>query len=93
MEENVRKELETLENMVLNWKRSYLGSATPEGGDEFLAEEFSEEISRHVSPYVRRLYENDHLTLPEAQGFLDLCQDHVEDLLKSLIEGSGNHNK
>ena len=37
MEENVRKELETLKGMVLNWKKDYLGWAPPDGGGEFLA--------------------------------------------------------
>lgn len=80
MEENVRKELETLEGMVLTWKKSYLGWAPPDGGGEFLAKEFLEEIDTHVYPYVRRLYECEYLTSSEAKEFLDFCYGQVEDL-------------
>lgn len=84
MEENVREELETLEGMVLAWKRSYLGWAPPARGGEFLAKEFQEEIDTHVYPYVRRLYECDYLTSSEAREFLDFCYNQVEDLRDSL---------
>ncbi len=32
MEEEVRKELETLKGMVLNWKKEYLGCGRTVGG-------------------------------------------------------------
>jgi len=82
-------ELRTLEKMVLNWKSDYLGMRTPEGGDEFLADDFQEEITRHVSPFVRRLCENNHLSLSEAREFLDACYNHVEEVRRPLLEGSG----
>jgi hypothetical protein len=85
MEQNVINELRTLERMVLNWKSDYLNMRTPEGGDEYLAGDFQEEITRHVSPFVRRLYENNHLSLSQAHEFLDACYSHVEELRKSLI--------
>ena len=84
MEENVRKELETLKGMVLSWKREYLGWAPPDGGGEFLAQDFLEEIDSYVYPYVRRLYECNHLSGSEAKEFLDFCYSQVEDLRSSL---------
>ena len=87
MEEKVKKEIETLRMMVLRWKRNYLQWASPEGGDEFLVEEFSEEISRHVSPLVRRLYECHHLIQIEAKEFLEFCYFQVEDLRCALTDG------
>ena len=86
MQENVRKELEALEQMVLNWKASFLGFATPEGGNDFLVEEFQEEISAYISPYVRRLYQCEHLTPGEAEEFMDHCYDQVEDLRHQIQE-------
>jgi hypothetical protein len=62
MEENVVKELEALKTMVLNWKRSYLGWVPDDGEGEYLLEEFREEISTHVSPFVNRLFQNDRTT-------------------------------
>ncbi|MDY0040126.1 MAG: hypothetical protein RBS57_07410 [Desulforhabdus sp.] len=89
MEPNVIKELQTLEAMVLNWKSSYMNMRTPEGGDEFLADDFQEEITTHVSHFVRRLYENSHISLSEAHEFLDACYSHVVELRTALIEGTG----
>ena len=89
MEENVQKELEALKGMVLRWKKSYLGWAPPDGGGEFLAREFSEEIDTHVYPYVRRLCECNYLSGSEAKEFLDFCYSEVEDLRDSLRKAEG----
>ena len=86
MEENVRKELETLKGMVLNWKKDYLGWAPPDGGGEFLARELSEEIGTHVYPYIRRMYECNYLTQSEVNEFLEGCYSQVEDLHNTLGE-------
>ena len=86
MEDNVRKELDALEMMVLNWKQCYLGDATPEGNNDFLVEEFQEEITTYMSPYLRRLFECDHLTQQEAGEFLDSCYSQVDDLRRLIRE-------
>jgi len=86
MEENVRKELEILQGMVLNWKRNYLGWAPSDGGGEFLARELSEEIETHVYPYIRRMYECNYLTQSEVNEFLEGCYSQVEDLHNTLVE-------
>jgi hypothetical protein len=86
MEENVRKELEAMEMMVLNWKKVYLGDATPDGNNDFLVEEFQEEINRYISPYLRRLFQCEHLTEMEASEFLDSCYRQVDDLRRLIQE-------
>ena len=86
MEENVVKELEALKTMVLRWKRSYLGWVPDDGEGEYLLEEFREEISRHVSPFVNRLFQNDHLTWSEAQEFLNYCYSQVEEVRQAVEE-------
>ena len=86
MEENVVKELEALKTMVLRWKRSYLGWVPDDGEGEYLLEEFREEISRHVSPFVNRLFQNDHLTWPEAQEFLNYCYSQIEEIRQAVEE-------
>ena len=86
MEENVRKELDALKGMMLNWKKSYLGWASPEGDSEYVVEEFSEEIEMHVYPYVRRMYECNYLSQSEVKEFLDFCYSQVEDLRDQLRE-------
>jgi hypothetical protein len=89
VEENVQREVETLKGMVLAWKRSYLGWAPSDGGGEFLAQEFLEEIDSYVYPYVRRLYECNHLSGSEAKEFLDFCYNQVEVLRDALREAEG----
>lgn len=86
MEENVRKELETLKGMVLNWKKDYLGWAPPDGGWEYLPRELLEEIETHISPYIRRMYECDYLNPSEIRDFMESCYMQVEDLRKQLGE-------
>jgi hypothetical protein len=86
MEENLQKELETLKGMVLAWKRSHLESAPPDGGGEFLVQDFLEEIENQVYPFVRRMYECDHLSGSEAKEFLDFCYNQVEELRDALTE-------
>ena len=86
MEENVVKELEALKIMVLRWKRSYLGWVPDDGKGEYLLEEFRDEISTHVSPFVNRLFQNDHLTWSEAQEFLDYCYSQVEEVRQAVEE-------
>jgi hypothetical protein len=93
MEENVVKELETLKTMVLRWKRSYLGWVPDDGEGEYLLEEFREEISRHVSPFVNRLFQNDHLTWPEAQEFLNYCYNQVEEVSQAVEEAKSKQLK
>ena len=86
MEENVRKELETLQGMVLNWKKDYLGWAPPDGGWEYLPRELLEEIETHISPYIRRMYECDYLSPSEIREFMESCYMQVEDLRNQLGE-------
>jgi len=80
MKENVKKELDTIKTMVLRWQKSYLGWATSDRGNEYLLEEFSEEISRHVSPLVRRLYENQFISLSEHHEFMESCYSQINEL-------------
>jgi len=86
MEENVRQELAALEAMVLNWKRNYLEYATPEGNNDFLLEEFQEEITTYMSPYLRRLFQCEYLTQEEAEELLEVCYNQVDDLRAQIRE-------
>jgi hypothetical protein len=85
MKDTVRKELDTLTEMVLRWQKSYLGWATPDGGNDFLIEEFSEEISRHVAPLVRRLYESGYLNVSEHHEFMESIYNQIN-VLHDLIK-------
>ena len=85
MEENVKKELDTIKQMVVRWQKSFLGWTTSDGGNDYLIEEFSEEISTYVSPLVRRLYESNHLSLFEHNEFMESCYSQINEL-RDLIK-------
>jgi hypothetical protein len=84
VEENVRQELEVLKQMMHNWQRGFLSWASPDGDNDHVLLEFSEEIQEQVYPYVTRLREAEHLTDAEAQEFMDYCYTQVEDLRDQL---------
>ncbi len=84
MEENVRQELDTLKQMVNNWKRGFLGWASPDGDNDHVLLEFTEEIQEQVYPLVSRLRETEHLNASEAKEFMDYCYSQVEDLRGQL---------
>ena len=85
MEDNVRKELDTLEMMIKNWKKSYLSLIMGEENDESLIHDFIEEISTlHVYPYVNRLCEDKYITSVEAREFLNRCYSHVTEFAEEV---------
>ena len=84
MEENVREELDVLKGMLDNWKRGFLSWASPEGDNDHVLLEFTEEIQMHVYPYVRRLFETNYLSQVEVKEFMHYCFSQVEDLRHQL---------
>jgi hypothetical protein len=84
MEENVRKELDALKGMLQNWKNGFLSWASPDGDNDHVLLEFSEEIQMNLYPYVRRLYETSHLTEDEAKDFMVYCFGEVAKLQDQL---------
>ena len=84
MEENVRKELDVLKQMMNNWKRGFLAWVSPDGDNQHVLLEFTEEIEQQVYPYVTRLRETEYLSDAEAREFLDYCHSQVEDLRDQL---------
>ena len=84
MEENVREELDVLRGMLNNWKRGFLSWASPEGDNDHVLLEFTEEIQLHVYPYVRRLFETNYLSEIEVKEFMHYCFSQVEELRLQL---------
>jgi hypothetical protein len=84
MEQNVHKELEALKGMLNNWKTGFLSWASPDGDNEHVLLEFTEEIQTNLYPYVRRLFETNHLSDSEATEFMVYCFGQVEDLRVQL---------
>jgi len=93
MEENVIKELDTLKGMLHNWKKGYLSWASPDGDNDYVLEEFNEEISNTLYPFVTRLLEAKHLNQSEAKEFMNYCYSQVEDLRDQLSKVETNESK
>jgi hypothetical protein len=93
MEENVIKELDTLKGMLHNWKKGYLSWASPDGDNDYVLEEFNEEISNTLYPFVTRLLEMKHLSQSEAKEFMNYCYSQVEDLRDQLSKVETNESK
>jgi len=84
MEEQVRKELDTLLSMVSAWKDDKISQANAENGWDFLVGDLMEEIGDHVAPYVRRLVECEYITEGDRATFLANCMVHVDQLAEHL---------
>jgi hypothetical protein len=93
MEENVRQELDVLKQMMNNWKRGFLLWASPDGDNQHVLLEFTEEIQEQIYPYVTRLREAAHLNDVEAKEFMDYCYSQVADLRDQLEEVVTDGNK
>ena len=93
MEENVIKELDTLKGMLNNRKKGFLSWASPDGDNEYVLLEFTEEIHQQLHPYVTRLLETEHLSQSEAQEFMNYCYSQVEDLRDQLNNVETNESK
>ena len=84
MEDNVRAELDVLKGMLENWKAGYLGWSSPDGENEHVLIEFREEIQVNIYPYVRRLFETNHLSESEAKDFMVYCYGQIDELRNQL---------
>jgi hypothetical protein len=93
MEENVLKELDALKGMLQNWKTGFLSWASPDGDNDYVLLEFTEEIQTNIYPYVRRLFETNHLSASEAKEFMVYCYGQVEDLRAQLGEVETNEHE
>jgi hypothetical protein len=78
-------ELQILKGMVVAWKEDYSRSVPPDGGGEYLCQDFSFEIEEYLYPYLRRMVETDHISQDQAREFLEFCYRQVMEL-RDLVE-------
>ena len=86
MDEATKKELKDLENMVINWTKSYVRQIDPHGGNEYLIDEFNEEINTNMVPYIMRLGECEYLTSEELAKFKAVIGAHITGFVNLIYE-------
>jgi len=78
-EETGQAELETLKMMVSNWRRGYETWLTP-GDNEYVFEEFVEDIQIHLAPYVERLLQTEYWSDKEGTELSLYILSQLEEL-------------
>ena len=84
MDEKTQTEINTLHQMVQNWKKCDLGYWTEEGPNEWIYTDFIEKLSTWLMPYVRRLAECGHITELEYESFMERLKGEIEDMFRLL---------
>ena len=84
MDKIVKTETDDLHQMVQNWKKSWLGFYSTDGVNEWIMEEFLEEISVYIVPYIGRLLDCNHLTEIDCEGFYDRVSGEITDMRRLL---------
>ncbi|GAI82016.1 unnamed protein product [marine sediment metagenome] len=78
------KETDDLHQMVQNWKESWLTHYSTDGVNEWIYEEFVEEIEIYIIPYIGRLYDINHLTETDCGVFCGRLFGEITDMRRLL---------
>ena len=92
MKPNVKKEVEDLKQMARNWKRGYESWIQLGEDNEYVYQEFTEDIIIHFHPYMVRFVECEHLTQAEAGELLDYCHGQVMQLREETEQAERRPN-
>ena len=90
MKENVKEELDCLKQMVLNWRRGYLGWVE-DGDNKWLIQELKDDIQEHMAPYINRFIEVEHITLAEGGEFWNDITESVRCFAEDIKKPPKKH--
>jgi len=76
----MKKEVKTIRVMASNWKESYTTWTIKGDDNDYVYEEFIEDIFTHIEPYIKRLVAVKYITNQEAGELLKYCMSKVEEL-------------
>lgn len=87
MDEDVKRELESLKTMVVAWRESYEKLALEEGGNcMYLVKEYAAEIEEFVFPYVYKIMKLGGMEMDELESFMGFCQAQTRELHEALTD-------
>ena len=79
---DIKKEVEVLKQIAKNWERGYETWIIKGDDNEYVYEEFREEIFTHIVPYIDRLVKIEYLTSEQADGLMVDLLSEIERLKK-----------
>ncbi len=84
MDKATNIETNDLHQMVQNWKKSWLGFYSTDGVNEWIMDEFMEELSVYIIPYVGRLFDIQYLTEIDCAIFHERLESEIADMRRLL---------
>ena len=84
MDPETKTEIDTLHQMVQNWKNFWLTQYSTDGVNEWIMEEFIEEVSTYIIPYVGRLLDTNNITETDCGVFYERLKDEITDMRRLL---------
>lgn len=81
MTTDMKREVNDLMQMAVNWRRGYEGWLTPDDDNDYVYREFIEEMQTHLMPYLNRLREEGYLSDSDSTAMVNFYLEQVE-LLK-----------
>ncbi len=84
MDRETKTETNDLHLMIQNWKKSWLGFYSTDGVNEWIMDEFMEELSIYITPYVGRLFDTQYLTEIDCAIFYERLEGEIADMRRLL---------
>jgi hypothetical protein len=80
------QEIKDLMKMAINWRRGYETWLTPDGDNDYVYQEFLDEIQEKLLPYVNRLVEVGSISTRDASALVQFYVEQIEYLKEKSDE-------
>jgi hypothetical protein len=84
MDKATKTEIDDLHQMVQNWKKFWLSQYSTDGVNEWIMDEFMDEVTTYITPYVGRLLDTNYLTEVDCGVFYDRLRGEITDMRRLL---------
>ena len=80
------QEVKDLMRMAVNWRKGYESWLSTDGDNEYVFEEFVNEVQEHLLPYMNRMVEVGALSKKDASALVFFYMEQVEYLKEKSVE-------